>query len=58
MEEYTTFAERIRAIKDMAGQLRSFAETLDIEAHRMEAAQSRFEKRLAKRTISAKPKQH
>jgi hypothetical protein len=49
-----TFAERILALKDIAGQLRSFAETIALEVQHMEAVQSRFQHRVSKRAESKK----
>lgn len=48
MEQHT-FAERIQTLKDIAEHLRSYAETILIEAQRMEAIQNRFADRGEKR---------
>jgi hypothetical protein len=45
-----TFAERTTLLKEAALQLKTCAETVLAEAQRMEAAQSRFQRRLHKRT--------
>lgn len=50
METTPSFGERTAALKKVAMQLREAAETVLTEAQRMEAAQSRFQQRVGKRT--------
>ena len=45
-----TFAERTAAMTEAAEQLKTCADTVLAEAQRMEAAQSRFQRRLHQRT--------
>lgn len=53
-----TFGERIQALKNIANQLRSFAETILLEAQHMEAIQSRFQERMSNRTRNGKSRQN
>jgi len=55
MEQTPTFAERTVALRNVAEQLRAFAETVMLEVQRMEAAQSRFRARVEKRPASRRP---
>ncbi|HZP75412.1 MAG TPA: hypothetical protein VFB45_04650 [Pseudolabrys sp.] len=48
--ETPSFGERIEALKEIATALRQFAETIMIEAQRMQAVQSRFRERVEKRS--------
>ena len=49
METQPTFAERTAALKEVAVQLRTFAELIMREAQRMDAAGQRFANRSARR---------
>ncbi len=50
MEHTPTFTDRTTALRNVAEQLRAFAETVMLEVQRMEAAQSRFQQRVGKRS--------
>jgi len=52
-----TFAARIASLKEIATQLHAFAETITLEAQRMEGVQSRFPQRVGKRVRRREPAQ-
>jgi hypothetical protein len=53
--ENPTFTERIATLKEIATQLRTFAETILVEAQRMEGVRARFKERVSKRSGSPRP---
>ena len=53
--EKPTFAERTAALKSIAENLRTFAETIMREAQHMEVAQSRFQQRVERRMSPRQP---